>query len=93
MGKATQAGIQVHGEAGIDARHGLFEPVTLAVITVEQRNPAAQDEELAQQVQKATGSSVEVAFIDQGDTGEQPAQAGEAKKGLVLLPRRWDVER
>jgi transposase len=57
-------------------------------------------------VQEATGSHVEVAFVDQGDTGNEPAQAAqaqgirlqvvtlpEAKRGFVLLPRRWVVER
>ena len=47
-----------------------------------------------------------MAFADQGYTGEEPAQAAldegielqviklpEAKKGFVLLPRRWVVER
>jgi transposase len=61
---------------------------------------------LAQQVQAATGQTVEVAFVDQGYTGDQAAQAAaahglhlevvklpEAKKGFVLLPRRWVVER
>ena len=62
--------------------------------------------ELARQVQEATDQSVQVAFVDQGYTGEEPAQAArkediellvvklpEAKKGFVLLPRRWAVER
>jgi transposase len=62
--------------------------------------------ELAQQVQEVTGDSVEVVFVDQGYTGEsaeQSAQAAgidliviklpEAKRGFVLLPRRWVVER
>lgn len=62
--------------------------------------------QLAQQVQEATGEHVEVAFVDQGYTGEQAAQDAaehgirleviklpEAKKGFVLLPRRWVVER
>ncbi|MBB3261754.1 transposase [Paraburkholderia bannensis] len=62
--------------------------------------------ELARQVQQATGQTVRVAFADQGYTGEEPAQAAldegielqviklaEAKKGFVLLPRRWVVER
>ena len=53
-----------------------------------------------------TGESVEVAFVDQGYTGAQAAAdaeaAGirlevvklpEAKKGFVLLLRRWVVER
>ena len=61
---------------------------------------------LAAQVQAVTGQSVEVAFVDQGYTGDQPLEAAaaqgirlevvklpEAKKGFVLLPRRWVVER
>ena len=49
---------------------------------------------------------MEIAFVDQGYTGEQAAQDAavegiqleviklpEAKKGFVLLPRRWVVER
>ena len=49
---------------------------------------------------------MEVAFVDQGYTGVEPAQAAaqqgmrlevvklpEAKRGFVLLPRRWVVER
>lgn len=62
--------------------------------------------EVAQAVQRVTGETVEVAFVDQGYTGEEPAQAAAAhgiqlevvklpaaKKGFVLLPRRWVVER
>ena len=61
---------------------------------------------LAEAVQEATGESVTLAFVDQGDTGERAAEAAkthgielevvklpEAKKGFVLLPRRWVVER
>ncbi|GAP96841.1 mobile element protein [Leptolyngbya sp. NIES-2104] len=57
-------------------------------------------------MQEVTGESVEVAFVDQGYTGEQPAEDAqaqgirlevvklpEARKGFVLLPRRWVVER
>ena len=66
----------------------------------------AQVAGLCQQVQKATGQDVKVAFPDQGYTGqdalEQAARHGieltlvklpEAKKGFVLLPRGWVVER
>ena len=66
----------------------------------------AQVTELAKQVQAATGDTVEIAFVDQGYTGEQAARDAteqgielqvvklpEAKKGFVLLPRRWVVER
>jgi transposase len=61
---------------------------------------------LAAAVQEATGGTVEVAWVDQGYTGEEPAAAAaahgielvvvklaEAKRGFVLLPRRWVVER
>ena len=75
-------------------------------VTPANEQDRAQVAELARQVQEATKQSVEVAFVDQGYTGDQPAQAAqgqgmqleviklpEAKKGFVLLPRRWVVER
>jgi transposase len=62
--------------------------------------------ELAEAVQEATGESVELAYVDQGYTGEKAAEEAEAfgmrlevvryeeaKRGFVLLPRRWVVER
>ena len=62
--------------------------------------------ELAAQVQEATEQSVTLAYVDQGYTGDAPAEAAreagitlevvklpEAKRGFVLLPRRWVVER
>ena len=62
--------------------------------------------ELAQEVQAVTGQSVEIAIVSQGYTGDIPAQAAkeqgiqleviklpQAKRGFVLLPRRWVVER
>jgi transposase len=75
-------------------------------VTPANEQDRAQVAELARQVQEVTEQSVEVAFVDQGYTGDQPAQAAqgqgmqleviklpEAKKGFVLLPRRWVVER
>lgn len=75
-------------------------------VTPANEQDRAQVQKLAQQVQEVTGQSVEVAFVDQGYTGEEPAQAAqaeglclevvklpEAKKGFILLPRRWVVER
>jgi transposase len=66
----------------------------------------AQVAELARRVQQATGDHLEVAFVDQGYTGQQPAadalahgihlevvKLPEAKHGFILLPRRWIVER
>jgi transposase len=75
-------------------------------VTPANEQDRAQVAQLSQAVQEVTGQSVQVAFVDQGYTGEQPAvdaaQAGlrlevvkhhEAKRGFVLLPRRWVVER
>lgn len=75
-------------------------------VTPANEQDRAQVAELAEQVQEATGEMVEVGFVDQGYTGEQAAQAAEAhgirlevvklptsKRGFVLLPRRWVVER
>ena len=75
-------------------------------VTAASEQDRAQVAELAARVQEVTGQTVEVAFVDQGYTGEATAeQAGasgirlevvkhtEAKKGFVLLPRRWVVER
>jgi transposase len=84
---------------------------TLGQLLALQVTPAdAQDREqvrqLATAVQAATGQAVQVAFVDQGYTGEQPAadaaaqgiqlevvKLPAAKRGFVLLPRRWVVER
>jgi transposase len=61
---------------------------------------------LAEAVQEATGDSVDLAYVDQGYTGPDAEIAAadegillevvklpEAKRGFVLLPRRWVVER
>jgi transposase len=75
-------------------------------VTPANEQDRAQVGQLAQAVQAVVAEPVQLAFVDQGYTGEQPAaaaaQAGiqlevvkhaEAKHGFVLLPRRWVVER
>lgn len=75
-------------------------------VTAADEQDRAQVAHLAQLVQDVTGETVEVAFVDQGYTGQDAAQQAEehglrlevvklpeAKKGFVLLPRRWVVER
>jgi transposase len=75
-------------------------------VTPANEQDRAQVEVLAEQMQAVTGESIEVAFVDQGYTGDQPAQDAQdhgirlevvklpaAKRGFVLLPRRWVVER
>lgn len=79
--------------------------LALHVTEASQQDRAAVGE-LARRVQEATGQSVELAWVDQGYTGEQAQQDAEmhglqlevvklpeVKKGFVLLPRRWVVER
>ena len=75
-------------------------------VTAANEQDRAQVAELAEQVQAVTGGTVQVAFVDQGDTGEQAAadaasqgiqleviKLPDAKHGFILLPRRWVVER
>lgn len=84
---------------------------TLGYLLVLHVTPAnAQDrdqvENLVAAVQEVTGQHVELAYVDQGYTGAEPATAAaghgiqlevvrlpETKRGFVLLPRRWVVER
>jgi transposase len=84
---------------------------TLGLLLALHVTPANEQERaqvglLAQQIQDITGDSVEIAFVDQGYTGQQAQQQAaehgirlevvklpQAKHGFVLLPRRWVVER
>ena len=76
------------------------------VVTPADVQERAQVAALAAAVQAATGDNVELAYVDEGYTGAEPAAAAaahgirleviklpEAKRGFVLLPRRWVVER
>jgi transposase len=82
---------------------GLLLAVRVTAASEQERD---QVFDLAADVQAATGQTVSLAFVDQGYTGNQPAadaashgielevvKLAEAKKGFVLLPRRWVVER
>ena len=75
-------------------------------VTPANEQDREQVADLAANVQKATDYHVELAFVDQGYTGDEPAKEAaaqciklevvkhkEAKRGFVLLPRRWVVER
>jgi transposase len=75
-------------------------------VTPANEQDRAQVAALATAVQAITGQHVVLGYVDQGYTGDQPAQAAaaqgirlevikhtEAKRGFVLLPRRWVVER
>ena len=84
---------------------------TLGHLLALRVSPANEDdrkevEKLSEEIQRATGENVELAYVDQGYTGERTSGAAaehgirlevvkheEAKHGFVLLPRRWVVER
>jgi transposase len=79
---------------------------TAAILDSHNEQDRGRVGELAEAVQEATGESVELAYVDQGYTGEKAAEEAEAfgmrlevvrheeaKRGFVLLPRRWVVER
>lgn len=99
-GHKRRKGSKVH--AAVDTLGHLL----AVLVTPADEQERAQVGRLARAVQDATGQSVEVAFVDQGYTGERAAQDAaaegirlevvkleEAKRGFVLLPRRWVVER
>jgi transposase len=75
-------------------------------VTPADQQDREQVGKLAKDVQKQTGKSVELAYVDQGYTGDRAAEAAKkhkielsvvklpgAKRGFVLLPRRWVAER
>src|SRR3954471_14669177 len=116
-GRTLQSTPESGGRAGYDgAKKRKGSKVHMAVdtlghllalhVTPADEQERAQVAALAEAVQEVTGESVEIAFVDQGYTGDDPdadaASYGihlvvvslrEAKKGFVLLPRRWVGER
>ena len=75
-------------------------------VTAADEGDRTQVAALAQEVQSVTGGTVELAYVDQGYTGPIAAEAAQqhgitlqvvkhpmAKRGFVLLPKRWVVER
>jgi transposase len=99
-GHKKKNGCKVH--AAVDTLGHLL-ALIVTPADMQERDLAAG---LAEQVQEVTGGSVKAAFVDQGYTGAateaEVAEEGvelivvkhhEAKKGFVLLPRRWVVER
>ena len=86
--------------------HDLRVLLRLAQGRKEQPSGAIFDSRTLQSSPEVTGDAVDVAFVDQGYTGDEAVQAAaehglrlevvkllDAKRGFVLLPRRWVVER
>lgn len=99
-GAKKKNGSKVH--AAVDTLRNLL----ALKVTAANEQEREQVAELAAKVQEVTGGTVEIAYVDQGYTGDNAAEQAsahgiklevvkhtEAKKGFVLLPRRWVVER
>jgi transposase len=116
-GRTMQSTVESGGRAGYDGyKRRKGSKVHIAVDTMGNLlalhvTPADEQDRdqvavLAEAVQQVTNDSVELAYVDQGYTGDDPdgdaasygiqlevVKPPEAKKGFVLLPRRWVVER
>jgi transposase len=102
-GHKRRKGAKLH--AAVDTLGHLL----VLVVTPADEQDRAQVGNLAEALQAATGETVELAFVDQGYTADAPAEAARAlglelavvklpeahgpKRGFVLLPTRWVVER
>jgi len=116
-GRTLQSTVETGSRAGWDGhKRKRGSKVHLAVdtlgylltllVTPANEQERAQVAQLTEQIQQVTGESVQIAFVDQGYTGDAAAQAAaehgidlvvvklpKAKRGFVLLPKRWVVER
>jgi transposase len=99
-GHKRRKGSKVH--AAVDTLGHLL-ALTVTAANEDERTQVAA---LAEQVQDVTGQHVELAYVDEGYEGPNAAAAAaphgielvvvqlpEAKRGFVLLPKRWVVER
>jgi transposase len=99
-GHKRRKGSKTH--AAVDTLGNLLAVLVTPANEQEREQVAA----LAKQVQEVTGDHVALAYVDQGYTGDAAAEAAaahdiqlevvklpQAKRGFVLLPRRWVVER
>src|SRR5436190_10201342 len=99
-GHKKKKGSKIH--AAVDTLGNLL----ALTVTPANENERSQVQDLAKRIQEVTGETVEIAFVDQGYTGEEPAAVAseqkiqlivvkhnEPKRGFLLLPRRWVVER
>lgn len=99
-GHKRRKGSKVH--AAVDTLGHLL-ALTVTPANEDERTQVAA---LATEIQAVTGDTVTLAYVDQGYTGPEPAAAAaeqgiylavvkleEAKRGFVLLPRRWVIER
>lgn len=104
--RAGDDGAKKRKGSKVHAAVGTLGQLLAVTVTSANESDRAQVNDLAPAAPTATGENVKLADVDQGYTGAQPAvdatQHGlrwavvkhtEANRGLVLLPRRWVVER
>lgn len=101
-----RAGADGHERRNGSKVHAAFDtpgPLLALKVTAASEQERDRVADLGAAVQEATGESAPLAYVDKGYTGERPAAARgitpevvtlpEARRGFVLLPRRWVVER
>lgn len=96
------------GKKALETAHGRGHVCHLPALHVipANRDDCAEVGRRVSAIEEVTDESVELAYVDQGYTGEKPAEEAwahgialevvklpEAKRGFALLPRRWVVER
>src|SRR5215468_2173527 len=105
-GRAGYDGAKKRKDSKVHATVDTLGNLLALKVTAANEQERAQVAELAEKIQEVTGDKIEIAFVDQGYTGEDAAKQAsdhgiklevvkhtEAKRGFVLLPRRWVVER
>lgn len=105
-GRAGYDGAKKHKGSKVHMAVDTLGHLLALLVTPADEQERAQVAQLSKAVQTVTDQHVEIAFVDQGYTGPKAATAAadegitlcvvkleEAKKGFVLLPRRWVVER
>ncbi len=104
-GRAGYDGAKKHNGAKVHIAVDTLGHLPALRVTAANEQDRAQVAALAQAVQHVPGDHVQMAYVDQGYTGDTPAAATEhgirlevvkhteAKRGFGLLPRRWVVER
>lgn len=104
--RAGYSGHKRHKGSKVHAAVDTLGHLLALTVTPANEDERTQVAALAAEIQAVTGEAVTLAYVDQGYTGPAPAAAAaekgihllvvkleEAKRGFVLLPRRWVIER
>ncbi len=105
-GRAGYSGAKRRNGSKVHAAVDTLGHLLALTVTAANEDERTQVAALANAVQGVTGQHVEIAYVDAGYTGAAAATAAsehgiqlvvvtlpEAKRGFVLLPKRWVIER